>query len=151
LKIAAISSKAVASSLNPKAVSYGYQGSFSEEVSEFELNYNEFALRTYDPQIGRWTTPDPYDEFPSPYTGMGNDPANNVDPSGGNIFSAIWSFLGSTGGTVSQMGCPGATAAVNATASTATTAIRIATVSLAIGGSAINHVMVNRTIVMDYT
>jgi RHS repeat-associated protein len=144
LKIAAISSKAVASSLNPKAVSYGYQGSFSEEVSDFELNYNEFALRTYDPQIGRWTTPDPYDEFPSPYTGMGNDPANNVDPSGGNIFSAIWSFLGGTGGSmVSQMGCPGATAAVNATASGVTTAIRIATASLAVGGSAVNHVMVN--------
>jgi RHS repeat-associated protein len=54
----------VASSLNPKAVSYGFQGSFSEEVNDFELNYNEFGLRTYDPQIGRWTTPDPYDEFP---------------------------------------------------------------------------------------
>lgn len=44
--------------MNVKMVSFGYQGSFSEEVSEFELNYNEFYLRTYDPQIGRWTGSD---------------------------------------------------------------------------------------------
>jgi RHS repeat-associated protein len=85
LKISAISSKAVASTLNPNAVSRGYQGSFSEEVLDFELYYNEFDLRTYDPQIGRWTTPDPYIEFPSPYLGMGNDPISNVDPTGGFI------------------------------------------------------------------
>ncbi len=89
LKIAAISSKAISSSLNTKMVSFGYQGSFSEEVSEFELNYNEYDLRTYDPQIGRWTGIDPYDEFPSPYIGMGNDPVGNVDPEGGSIFSPL--------------------------------------------------------------
>ncbi len=38
----------------------------------------------WDPQIGRWIQPDPYDEFPSPYTGMGNDPILNIDPSGGS-------------------------------------------------------------------
>ncbi|MBX3240737.1 MAG: hypothetical protein KIT80_00125 [Chitinophagaceae bacterium] len=26
---------------------------------------------------------DPYDQFPSPYTGMGNNPVNGVDPDGG--------------------------------------------------------------------
>ncbi len=83
LKIAAISSKSVSSSLNSKLPKYGYQGAFSEETSEFELNYNEFFLRTYDPQIGRWTTPDPYDQFGSPYLGMGTDPANGIDPTGG--------------------------------------------------------------------
>jgi RHS repeat-associated protein len=83
LKIAAISSKALSSSLNPSIAKYGYQGSYAEEVTEFELNYNEFALRTYDPQIGRWTTPDPYNEFASPYVGMGADPANLTDPTGG--------------------------------------------------------------------
>lgn len=98
LKIAAISSKSVSGSLNVKMTSYGYQGSFSTEITEFELNYNEFQLRNYDPQIGRWTTPDPYDEFASPYLGMGNDPANNVDPDGGSIGSAIWSFFGGVGG-----------------------------------------------------
>lgn len=51
LKIAGISSKAVSNSLNPEMTNYGYQGSFREEVEEFGLNYNEFYLRNYDPQI----------------------------------------------------------------------------------------------------
>jgi RHS repeat-associated protein len=117
LKIASISSKAVASTLNPHGVSNGYQGSFSEEINDFDLNYNEFDLRTYDPQIGRWTGADPYDEFASPYVGMGNDPVSNVDPSGGFLgLNAIESlafgaaagavvggiFADATGGNVGQ-------------------------------------------------
>jgi RHS repeat-associated protein len=78
-----ICSKALSTSLNPNAVSYGYQGAFAEEINDFDLNYNEFELRNFDPQTARWTGVDPYDEFPSPYTGMGNDPANNVDEDGG--------------------------------------------------------------------
>lgn len=82
-KMTGICSKALSTSLNPNAISYGYQGEFAEEVNDFDLNYNEFELRNFDPQIGRWTGVDPYDEFPSPYTGMGNDPVNNVDEDGG--------------------------------------------------------------------
>jgi RHS repeat-associated protein len=82
--------------LNPSIAKYGYQGSYAEEVTEFELNYNEFALRTYDPQIGRWLTPDPYNEFASPYVSMGGDPANFTDPSGGNI----WGAFGAVNGTI---------------------------------------------------
>lgn len=85
LKIAAISSKSISSSLNKNVPKYGYQGAYSEELGEFELNYNEFFLRTYDPQIGRWTTSDPFDQFASPYNGMGMDPANNTDPTGGIV------------------------------------------------------------------
>jgi RHS repeat-associated protein len=62
---------------------YHYQASFSEE--EENTGWNEFALRMYDPQLGRWTGVDPYDQFASPYVGMGNDPMNHVDPSGGDI------------------------------------------------------------------
>ena len=40
-------------------------------------------LRSYNPQIGRFLQHDPYDEFASGYVGMGNDPGNLVDPSGG--------------------------------------------------------------------
>lgn len=84
LKIAGISSRALSTSLGQRdAVKLGYQGGFSEEVDEFELNYNEFMLRTYDPQIGRWTGIDPFDEYPSGYTGIGNNPANLTDPTGG--------------------------------------------------------------------
>jgi hypothetical protein len=42
---------------------------------------------------------DPYDEFTSGYVGMGNDPVNMVDPSGGLSMSAI-------GDVLSQVACP---------------------------------------------
>ena len=42
----------------------------------------DFHARQYDPQVGRFWGIDPLDQFPSGYTGMGNDPANNIDPSG---------------------------------------------------------------------
>ena len=77
LKIAGISSRAFDAPKNP----YQYQGDYSEY--DDETQYNEFDLRNYDPQIGRFVQADPYDQFPSPYTGMGNDPINNVDPTGG--------------------------------------------------------------------
>ena len=47
-----------------------------------ETSWNEFELRSYDAQIGRFIQADPYDQFASPYAGMGNDPVNLVDPSG---------------------------------------------------------------------
>jgi RHS repeat-associated protein len=77
LKIAGISSKA----FNKLQNKHGYQGDFSEE--ETETGWDEFDLRMYDPQIGRWNGVDPYDEFTSPYIGMGNNPINQTDPSGG--------------------------------------------------------------------
>jgi hypothetical protein len=40
-------------------------------------------LRSYDPQIGRFLQHDPYDQFASGYVGMGNDPGNGTDPTGG--------------------------------------------------------------------
>jgi RHS repeat-associated protein len=80
LRIAGISAKAA---LKPTA-KYGYQGDYALE--DAETGYNEFDLRTYDPQIGRWTGIDPYDEFASGYIGMGNNPVNFSDPSGGNLF-----------------------------------------------------------------
>lgn len=89
LKIGSISSKKMAStfegSLNVKE---GYQGEYSD--FEEELNYNDFPLRTYDPQIGRWLQQDLYDEFSSPYVGMGNDPINNIDPTGGWILGSLF-------------------------------------------------------------
>lgn len=58
-KIAAISTKAFGKLPNR----YGYQGEYSEE--DEETGWNEFVLRNYDPQVGRWTGADPYDEFAS--------------------------------------------------------------------------------------
>ena len=85
LKIAGISSKKLAD-LNEGQVknNYGYQGDFSE--FDDDLNLNDFTLRNYDQQTGRWLQNDPYNEFPSGYIGMGDNPINNVDPDGGCIF-----------------------------------------------------------------
>jgi RHS repeat-associated protein len=77
LKIAALSSKAFAAPQN----NYQYQGDYSE--FDDDLGWNDFMLRSYDAQIGRFLQWDPYDQFASGYVGMGNDPGNNVDPTGG--------------------------------------------------------------------
>ena len=79
LKISALSSKAFGGAQN----AYQYQGDYSE--FDDDLGWNDFMLRSYDPQIGRFLQWDPYDQFSSGYVGMGNDPANNVDPTGGIV------------------------------------------------------------------
>lgn len=107
LKIAAISSRKAAD-VNEGAITnnHQYQGEFSE--MDDDISWNDFALRSYDPQIGRWAQADPYEEFASPYTGMGNDPINNIDPNGGSIFEGltlagrltITSFVGAFAGVI---------------------------------------------------
>ncbi len=77
LKINAISSKA----FNKLENKFGYQGDFSE--IEEETGWDEFDLRMYDPQIGRWISIDPYDEYVNGYVGMGGNPINLVDEDGG--------------------------------------------------------------------
>jgi len=91
LKIAAISSRKFGDSFEGLLKNnYQYQGGFSE--MDDDIGWNDFALRNYDPQIGRWIQQDPYDQFASPYVGMGNDPMNGVDEDGG-IFGVNTMFL----------------------------------------------------------
>lgn len=59
---------------------YLYQG--KQLQTELGMELYDFHARQYDAQIGRFWGIDPMDQFPSGYTGMGNDPANNIDPSG---------------------------------------------------------------------
>ncbi len=88
LKIAAISSKKLGNvSEGHLKNQYLFQGDYSE--FDEDMNWNEFALRDYDPQTGRFVQIDPYYQFPSPYTGMGNDPISFKDPSGGFSLSSI--------------------------------------------------------------
>ena len=54
-----------------------------------DLGWNDFELRSYDPQIGRFLQNDPYDQFASGYVGMGNDPVNSIDEDGGLSSSLI--------------------------------------------------------------
>ena len=103
LKNSSISSAAIPSILNK----FGYQSDFSENDAETALN--EFALRHYDPQIGRWTTTDPYEQFASPYLGMGNSPVGNIDPDGGELFD-WFAIMGKKGiGLIQDLGNHAAT------------------------------------------
>lgn len=65
------------------AYRYNYQGN----EKDLDLNANEnwvnFQLRMFNPDLGRWMSPDPYGQFHSPYVGMGNNPVSGVDPDGG--------------------------------------------------------------------
>jgi RHS repeat-associated protein len=81
-----------------------YQGAFAEY--DEDIQWNEFALRDYDPQIARWVQQDPYQQFASPYVALGGDPVNMIDPSGGWSLSAL---LG-----VGKLGVAGAGAIVGA-------------------------------------
>jgi RHS repeat-associated protein len=77
LKMQGISSKAATGLQN----NYLYQGDYAEY--DAETGYNEFELRHYDAQTGRWTGVDPYQQFASPYVAMGANPVSMVDPDGG--------------------------------------------------------------------
>lgn len=83
LRMAGISSSAVGVVQNK----YLYQGLYSE--FDDVTGWNNFALRNYDPQTGRFVQQDPYDQFGSGYMGMGNNFVNGVDKDGG-----LFGFLG---------------------------------------------------------
>lgn len=70
-----------ASIISSPAYPYGYQGQFS--TWDGNLRENQFELRNYDPEIGRWKITDPYDQYHCAYAAMDNDPINTVDPDGG--------------------------------------------------------------------
>ncbi|MBS7566478.1 RHS repeat-associated core domain-containing protein [Mucilaginibacter sp. Bleaf8] len=60
---------------------YEYQGAYAEK--DPVTGWNNFDLRMYDSKLGRWLSPDPKDQYASPYTGMGNNPVTGFDPDGG--------------------------------------------------------------------
>jgi len=66
---------------------YQYQGANAE--SDQTTGYDNFSLRMYDPNIGRWLTTDPAGQFVSPYEGMGNNPVTGSDPTGGSARDTV--------------------------------------------------------------
>ena len=71
---------------------YGYQGQYAE--NDPETGHSFFPLRTYDGRLARWTATDPYNQFHSPYVGMGNNPISLVDPDGGYVpFGKVWRWV----------------------------------------------------------
>jgi RHS repeat-associated protein len=65
---------------------YLYNG--KELVNKYDLNWYHYGARYYDPQLARWHTMDPADQFQSPYEYVGNDPATVVDPDGAQATNA---------------------------------------------------------------
>ena len=63
-------------------------GEFDPHLSS-GLEMFDFHTRFYDPQLGRWFTPDPAEQFHNPYLAMGNNPVMYTDPDGEFIFAAI--------------------------------------------------------------
>jgi len=59
---------------------FTYNGKELED--EFGLNWYHYGARYYDPQVSRWHSTDPADEFLSAYVYVGNDPIMLVDPDG---------------------------------------------------------------------
>ncbi len=76
LKINGISSRAA---LIPKS-KLGYRAGSS--IEDEETGYNEFPMRTYDPQIARWIQADPKVVEAGNYNAVANNPVNKIDPDG---------------------------------------------------------------------
>ncbi|MBL0745584.1 DUF6443 domain-containing protein [Chryseolinea lacunae] len=54
-------------------------------IDDLDVDFYDFEWRQYDAVLGRTTTQDPHAEFyfdQSPYSFLGNDPINTIDPSG---------------------------------------------------------------------
>ncbi|MEV7699924.1 RHS repeat-associated core domain-containing protein [Streptomyces sp. NPDC086779] len=115
-----------------KVNSYGYsprgvqRGTTSEQVTQpyrFAGGYQDptglyhFAARYYDPNIGRFTSPDPSGQEKNPYLYAEGDPVNRIDPQGTLSLDGIGNSLGI--GTILYEGFTGGTGA----AETATAAM----------------------------
>jgi RHS repeat-associated protein len=64
----------------------------SKELQTFaDLNFYDYHARQYDPQLGRWHSPDPADQFfgISGYAYCANNPVMYVDPDGREITTAF--------------------------------------------------------------
>jgi RHS repeat-associated protein len=58
------------------------------------LEMFDFHARFWEPQLARWTAPDPAMQFSNPYLGIGNNPVMYVDPDGEFVFIAAGFLVG---------------------------------------------------------
>ena len=73
-----------------------YRYAFQGQEKDPETGKEAFELRLWDSRIGRWLTTDPYNEYFSPYLGMGNNPISNIDRDGGCVKCDPNAVVGST-------------------------------------------------------
>jgi len=71
-----------------------YKFQDKELLTALALYQYDFGARYYDPQLGRWHTPDPADQFGSPYLAMGNNPVMGVDPDGRFVHLLVGAVIG---------------------------------------------------------
>jgi RHS repeat-associated core domain len=57
-------------------------------VAGRSLDWYDYGARFYEPEIGRWQTVDPMEQYNSPYIYAGDNPMNMIDPSG--MYSYDW-------------------------------------------------------------
>lgn len=89
LMMAGISSQALDKDYITNRLRYQSQ----EYEGGFDLNMNEFDARMYDPQLCRWVTPDPANQYHSQYVAMGNNWPNSIDPDGRIIPAVVAAIL----------------------------------------------------------
>ncbi|MGW7399425.1 RHS repeat-associated core domain-containing protein, partial [Streptomyces cyaneofuscatus] len=68
---------------------YRFAGGYQDPTGLYH-----FAARYYDPNIGRFTTPDPSGQEENPYLYAEGDPVNRIDPTGLLSLDGIGNALG---------------------------------------------------------
>ncbi|GGG59930.1 DUF6443 domain-containing protein [Hymenobacter glacieicola] len=65
-----------------------------ERIADSGLELVDYGARYYDPQLGRWHSPDPATQYASPYVAMGNNPVVSVDPDGRWVHIVVGAAIG---------------------------------------------------------
>jgi RHS repeat-associated protein len=75
---------------NRKLTDGNYRYAFQGQEKDPETGKEAFERRLYDNRIGKWLKPDDIRRLnESPYTAMGNEPINSIDPDGRDVITLV--------------------------------------------------------------